>query len=107
LFRAIYAYSPYRHVVDGQKYTAILLTTGMNDGRVAPHNSFKFAARLQAAAAPGNPILLTVSDFGHGIGSSTVQRIQDETDTLAFFASEVGVGKSEQVKTGPRPVEKK
>jgi prolyl oligopeptidase len=107
LFRAIYAYSPYHHVVDGQKYPAILLTTGLNDGRVAPHNSFKFAARLQSAAAPGNPVLLTVSHFGHGIGSSTEQRIQDETDMLAFFASELGVANSATEKTGSQPAEQK
>ena len=56
--RALLAYSPYQHVVDGTKYPAILLSEGLNDGRVAPYNSLKFAARLQAAAAPGNPILL-------------------------------------------------
>ena len=105
LFRAIYDYSPYHHVVEGQRYPAILLTTGLNDGRVAPHNSFKFAARLQAAAAPGNPILLTVSHFGHGIGSSTEQRIQDQTDMLAFFASELGVTNSETDKQS-QPAEK-
>ena len=90
-FKALAAYSPYHHIKEGQKYPAILLTAGLNDGRVAAHNSFKFAARLQAEAAPGNPILLRVSSFGHGIGSSLDERITDFTNLLSFFTYELGV----------------
>lgn len=89
--KALLGYSPYQHVVDGTKYPAILMTAGLNDGRVAPYNSFKFTARLQAAAAPGNPILLRVNSFGHGIGSSLDQQVADQTDTFSFFAYELGV----------------
>ena len=89
-FKALFAYSPYHHVKDGQKYPATLLTAGLNDGRVAAHNSFKFAARLQSAAAPGNPILLRVSSFGHGIGSSLDERVSLLTDVFSFFANELG-----------------
>jgi prolyl oligopeptidase len=92
-FKALYAYSPYNHVVQGTKYPAILLTAGLNDGRVAPYNSFKFAALLQAAAAPGNPILLTVNSFGHGIGSSLDQQVADLTDVFSFFAYELGTNR--------------
>jgi prolyl oligopeptidase len=90
-FKALYAYSPYQHVVNGAKYPAILLGAGLNDGRVAPYHSFKFAARLQAAAAQGNPILLKVNSFGHGIGSSLDQKVANVTDEIAFFAHELGV----------------
>ena len=96
--KALLAYSPYQHVVDGTKYPAILLTAGLNDGRVAPYNSFKFAARLQAAAAPGNPILLLVNSFGHGIGSSLDQQVANLTDVLSFFAYELGA------ESGPQKV---
>jgi prolyl oligopeptidase len=89
-FKALFGYSPYHHIKEGQKYPAILLTAGLNDGRVAAHNSFKFAARLQAEAASGNPILLRVSSFGHGIGSSLDERITDFTNLLSFFAYELG-----------------
>ena len=89
-FKALYAYSPYHHVVKGTKYPAILLTAGLNDGRVTPHNSFKFAALLQAAAVPGNPVLLTVNSFGHGFGSSLDQQVADITDVFSFFAYELG-----------------
>jgi prolyl oligopeptidase len=90
-FKALLAYSPYEHVVDGTKYPAILMTTGLNDGRVAPWNSFKFTARLQAAAAPGNPILLRVNSFGHGFGTSLDQQVADQTDLFSFFTYELGV----------------
>jgi prolyl oligopeptidase len=70
---------------------AILLTTGFNDGRAAPYSSFKFAALLQASAAPVTPILLTINSFGHGIGSSLDQQVEDITDVLSFFAYELGV----------------
>lgn len=89
-FKALLAYSPYHHIKEGQRYPAILLTAGLHDGRVAAHNSFKFAARLQAEAAPGNPILLRTSSFGHGIGSSLEERITDFTNLLSFFAYELG-----------------
>jgi prolyl oligopeptidase len=92
-FKAMYAYSPYHHVVKGTKYPAILLTAGLNDGRVEPYNSFKFAAVLQASAAPGNTILLTVNSFGHGFGSSLDQQIADDTDLLSFFAYGLGVNR--------------
>jgi prolyl oligopeptidase len=90
-FNALYAYSPYHRVADGTKYPAILLTAGLNDGRVPAYQSFKFAARLQAAAAPENPILLRVNSFGHGIGSSLDQRVENITNAFAFFAYELGV----------------
>ena len=89
-FKALFAYSPYHHVRDGTKYPAILLTAGLNDGRVAPWQSFKFTARLQAAAAPGNPILLRVNSFGHGFGTSLDQQVADLTDVISFFAHELG-----------------
>jgi prolyl oligopeptidase len=85
-FKALFAYSPYHHVVDGTKYPAVLMTTGDNDGRVDPANSRKMIARLQAATASGLPILLrTSSNAGHGIGTSLDEYISHQTDTWAFL----------------------
>ena len=56
-FKALYAYSPYHHVVEGTDYPAILLMTGANDGRVAPYHSRKMTARLQEANKSNHPIL--------------------------------------------------
>ena len=91
-FEALYAYSPYHHVKDGTKYPAVLLTTGEHDGRVAPYNSLKMAARLQAATASGEPVLLRVStDTGHGIGTGLEKRIEQSADAYAFLMSELGM----------------
>jgi prolyl oligopeptidase len=100
-FKALLAYSPYHHVKEGQKYPSILLTAGLNDGRVAPHNSFKFAARLQSAAAPDNPILLKVSSFGHGIGSSLDERVSLFTNVFSFFSYELGAT-TQPAENGPK-----
>ena len=57
-FKALYAYSPYHHVQDGTRYPASLFLTGANDPRVDAMQSRKFVARLQAANASDEPILL-------------------------------------------------
>ena len=60
-FRALYAYSPYHHVVADTPYPAVLMLTGATDGRVNPLHSRKFTAALQAATSSGLPILLRTS----------------------------------------------
>ena len=60
-FQAMFAYSPYHHVKDGTKYPAVLFLTGANDPRVDPMQSRKMTARLQAATASEQPILLRTS----------------------------------------------
>jgi len=91
-FKALYAYSPYHHVVDGTKYPAILLMAGANDGRVAPHNSYKMAAILQLATTSGLPVLLRVSTHsGHGIGTALTERIAQQADVFAFLFDELGM----------------
>ena len=89
-FKALYAYSPYHHVVDGTKYPAVLMMTGANDGRVAPYHSRKMTARLIAASKSGNPILLrTSSSAGHGIGTALSERIKQSADIYAFLFSQL------------------
>ena len=85
-FRALYAYSPYHHVVDGTKFPSILMMTGANDGRIAPYHSRKMIARLDEANKAGNPILLrTSSSAGHGIGTALSERIKQSADIYAFL----------------------
>jgi len=91
-FKALYAYSPYHHVVDGTKYPAVLFLTGDHDGRVDPANSRKMTARLQAATTSGYPILLrTSSNAGHGIGTSLDDYISQEADVYAFIFQQLGM----------------
>ncbi|MBD5654009.1 MAG: S9 family peptidase [Candidatus Eremiobacteraeota bacterium] len=91
-FAYIIVQSPYQRVRDGVPYPAMLMTTGENDPRVSPMNSRKMTARLQAATASENPILLIQNaNEGHGIGSSFSQRVDATTNVLAFFASQLGL----------------
>jgi prolyl oligopeptidase len=91
-FEALYAYSPYHHVVNGTKYPSILLMTGANDGRVAPYHSRKMTARLDEANKSSNPILLrTSTSAGHGIGTALSERIKQQADIYAFLFAQLGV----------------
>ena len=89
-FKALYAYSPYHHVVDGTKYPGILMMTGANDGRVAPYHSRKMIARLDEANKSENPILLrTSSSAGHGMGTALSERIKQLADIYAFLFAQL------------------
>ncbi len=89
-FKALYAYSPYHHVVDGTKYPSILFMTGANDGRVAPYHSRKMVARLDEANKSPNPILLrTSSSAGHGIGTALSERIKQLSDQYSFLFAQL------------------
>jgi prolyl oligopeptidase len=91
-FKALYAYSPYHHVRAGEKYPAVLMMTGANDGRVNPMHSRKFTAALQAATASGLPVYLRISTkSGHGIGSSLDERIGQSADWMAFLFDQLGM----------------
>ncbi len=89
-FDALRAYSPYHRVKDRTPYPAVLLTTGLHDGRVAPWHSFKMTARLQAATSSRHPVLLRADPgSGHGIGSSRSARLEERADVYAFLFKEL------------------
>ena len=90
-FTALLAIDALSHVRDGTAYPAVLLTTGLNDPRVAPWQPGKMAARLQTATSSGRPVLLLVDpDAGHGIGSTKLQRDREIADQLAFLYWQIG-----------------
>jgi prolyl oligopeptidase len=91
-FRALYAYSPFANARNGVAYPAVLFTTGENDGRVAPYESRKMTARLQAATSSSHPILLrTEAAAGHGIGTALSTQIEEEADVYAFLVDQLGM----------------
>jgi len=101
-FKALYAYSPYHHVKDGVPYPAVLLTAGENDPRVDAWHAKKMAARLQEATASGLPVLLRLSGWGHGMGSSRDEVIAQTADFYAFFFHELG-GDFHPIAVSPPP----
>ncbi len=91
-FKATLAYSPLQNVKPDTAYPAVLMTTGVNDPRVAPWQSRKFTAALQTSTTSKHPILLlTRMNAGHGIGASFSQRVGNTAIGLTFFAHELGL----------------
>ena len=86
-FKAQYAYSPLHNAKPGVCYPSTLITTADHDDRVAPWNSFKYAAALQKAQGCANPILIRVETrAGHGSGKPVWMQIEDFADQWAFVA---------------------
>jgi prolyl oligopeptidase len=101
-FKALYAYSPYHHVVDGTKFPSILMMTGANDGRVAPYHSRKMTARLEEATKSDDLILLrTSSSAGHGIGTALSERIKQSADIYAFLFAQLDMSVKGMTKRPP------
>jgi prolyl oligopeptidase len=97
-FKALLAMDAYSKVKKGEKYPAVMLTTGINDPRVEPWMSAKMAARLQAASASGKPILLRVDyDAGHGFGSTRQQRNEQLADIYAFLFQQLGASNAKSM----------
>jgi prolyl oligopeptidase len=91
-FAALYAYSPLHHVKPGTAYPAVLLQTAVNDARVAPWQSRKFAAALESSSTSGRPVLLlTRMNAGHGVDAPFAQRVDQSSLALTFFAHELGL----------------
>lgn len=89
-FQALYAYSPYHRVRESTAYPAVLVLTGINDRRVPPSDSWKLAARLQAATASDHPVLLWTSfKSGHDVAGS--EQLTQTADVFAFLFQQLGV----------------
>jgi len=90
-FKALYAYSPLHNIRAGVKYPATLITTADHDDRVVPGHSFKYAARLQAAASHDNPVLIRIdTNSGHS-ASSTTKRLEQTRDIYSFLFYNLGI----------------
>jgi len=91
-FQWLFAYSPYHHVTPGVSYPATLLMTADSDSRVDPMHAKKMAARLQAANAGPNQILLRVEPkAGHGAGKPITKLLEEGTDIYSFLFWQLGL----------------
>jgi prolyl oligopeptidase len=83
-FRALYAYSPYHHIMPGTKYPPMLLLSADSDDRVDPMHARKFAAALQAASS-GGPVLLRIEKNSGHFGADMVKvDVENGADRYAF-----------------------
>jgi len=100
-FPFLYRYSPLHNVKDGTAYPSTLITTADTDDRVDPSHSKKFAARMQAADAGENPILIRIeTKAGHGGGKPTSKILEEAADIWTFLFWRLGVS---QVEVGASP----
>jgi len=91
-FNFLIKYSPLQNIKDGVSYPATMVTTADHDDRVVPAHSFKFIARLQAANAGPNPVLIRIeTKAGHGGGKPTSKIIDEYADIWSFMFWNLGM----------------
>ncbi|MCC7053425.1 MAG: S9 family peptidase [Gemmatimonadaceae bacterium] len=85
------AYSPYENVAR-QAYPAMLVTSGLNDSRVAYWEPTKWVARLRERKTDANPLLLRMNmGAGHGGSSGRYERLREIAFDYAFMLDRVGL----------------
>jgi oligopeptidase B len=84
-FDYMMSYSPYDNI-QAIDYPDLLVTTGLNDPRVAYWEPAKFIARLRAMKTGDNPILLkTNMDAGHAGASGRYDYLKEVAFDYAFI----------------------
>jgi prolyl oligopeptidase len=90
-FKNLYEMDTIRHVKKDRQYPAVMVTTGLNDPRVAPWEPAQVAAVLQASGTT-KPVLLRIDEeAGHGIGSTRTQTDALTADWIAFVFWRAGL----------------
>jgi prolyl oligopeptidase len=83
---------PYQQIRPHTAYPAVMLDVGLNDSRVAPWETGKFAARLRAADTSGRPVWIrTDANGGHGIQRSLGAEAAEFADVYAFLDAQLPV----------------
>jgi prolyl oligopeptidase len=91
-FPWILATDPYQQIRPHTSYPAVMLDVGLNDSRVAPWETGKFAARLRTANTSGLPIWIrTDANGGHGIQRSLGAEASEFADVYAFLDAQLPV----------------
>jgi oligopeptidase B len=86
------SYSPYENV-ERKSYPSMLVTSGLNDSRVAYWEPAKWVARLRELKTDSNPLLLRMNmGAGHGGSSGRYERLKEIAFDYAFMLDQVGLG---------------
>lgn len=90
-FAYMRSYSPYENV-ERKDYPAMLITSGLNDSRVAYWEPTKWVARLRELRTDDNPMLLRMNmGAGHGGSSGRYERLKEIAFDYAFMLQQVGL----------------
>ncbi len=85
------SYSPYENV-ERKAYPAMLVTSGLNDSRVAYWEPTKWVARLRELKTDTNPLLLRMNmGAGHGGSSGRYERLKEIAFDYGFMLEQVGL----------------
>jgi oligopeptidase B len=85
------SYSPYDNV-ERKDYPALLVTSGLNDSRVAYWEPSKWVAKLREMKTDRNPLLLKMNmGAGHGGSSGRYERYREIAFRYAFVVDAVGL----------------
>ncbi len=85
-------FSPYHLVREGTEYPAVFIDAGATDPRCPPWHARKWGARMQAAQAGADPVLIRIwSDVGHGWATPVETAITEHTEWLAFVMRHLGL----------------
>lgn len=88
-FKALSLSDSYRLLLTSKDIPNTLVTVGLNDRRVEPWFSSKFAARALERFGKERLVLIrTDPDAGHGIGSARDQLIEQNADIFSFVLSQ-------------------
>lgn len=91
-YRYMLQYSPYDNV-EAKAYPRMLVTSGLNDSRVAYFEPTKWVARLRAMRTDSNPLLLKMHmGAGHGGSSGRYERLKEQAFRYAFIVDQVRMG---------------
>jgi prolyl oligopeptidase len=67
-----------------------MLDVGLNDSRVSPWETGKYAAKLRASSTSGKPVWIrTNADGGHGIQVSLGAEAAEYADIFAFLDAQL------------------
>jgi oligopeptidase B len=91
-YRYMRSYSPYDNV-RAQAYPRMLVTSGLNDSRVAYFEPTKWVARLRATKTDAHALLLKMNmGAGHGGSSGRYERLKEIAFRYAFILDQVATG---------------
>src|SRR3546814_681071 len=94
-WNALFAQDAYLQLPSARGLPDTLLTIGLNDRRVAPWMSAKFAARAQSIFGDNRLILIRAeTEGGHGIGSARDLEVQEFADIFAFLEDRLGTNRA-------------